>query len=119
MLKKAEEMVKKFNSLPEEQRYYYDPFDKLVIHITKLDQIRLEPPIYYKFKGHEINNENRWWWSFLENTFEFVTKEEAIARSEKDKARQKREIKKLENEITYLQNKLKDLKEECNNAETI
>lgn len=116
-LKKAEEGLNNFNNIPEEQRYYYDPDDKFVIHVTKLDQIRLEDTtVCYKFKGYEYRNKNRWWFNFFYDSFEFVTKEEAIERAKKDKARQKREIKEIENEISHLQNKLTDLKEEIENV---
>lgn len=117
LLKKAEEGVKNFNNLPEEQRYYYDPGDKFAIHVTGLERVDIDHTVRYKFKGHEIGNKYHWWFNYFYDTFEFVTKEEAFKRAEKDKANQKREIEKLEYEIEHLQQKLTDLKEECNKDE--
>ena len=114
MLKKAEEGVNKFNNLPEEQRYYYDPEDKFVIHVTGLDQIRLEHSVYYKFKGHDIDDKNHWWFNFFYNTFEFVTKEEAIKQAEQDKSKMKKEIAKLKRLVESTQRDIQKLEEECN-----
>ena len=111
-LKEAEESVKTFNSLPKEQRYYYDPDDKLVIHVTGLDQIRLEHSIYYKFKGHEVGNERHWWFNFFYNTFEFVTKEEALKQAEQDKSKVKKQIAKLKRLVENTQKDIQQLEEE-------
>lgn len=112
MLKKAEEGINNFNSLPDEQRYYYDPDDKLVIHVTKLDQIRLEHTVYYKFNGYEVGNEKHWWYNFFNNTFKFVTKEEALKQAEQDKSKEKKKLQRLKRLVVNTQREIQELEEE-------
>lgn len=113
-LKKAEELVKKFNSLPEEQRYIYDKGVGEVILIKMLDSIRLEHDSsnLYCFKGHVASNKNRWWSSYFYSTDLFVTKEEAYKHLIGDGRELEKKIEEIKNKKTGLEHQLEDLEEE-------
>ena len=116
-LKKAEEIVKRFNDLPEEQRYYYDKGAGEVMLIKLIDSIRLEhgSPTYFCFKGHVANNERRWWSRFFYDTDSLVTKEEAFKQVKKDTKRLEEKIRKVKAEREALAYQLEDLEEELKN----
>lgn len=112
MLKRAEEGVKTFNSLPKEQRYYYDDEDKEVIYVETIEAISLNGNISYKFKGYVIDDENRGWFNFFNGTFKFVTKREAIEQAKQDESKVKKEITRLRRLVKQTQRKIQDLEEE-------
>ena len=93
-LKEAEEFIKKFNSLPEEQRYYYDKGAREVMLIKRIDSIRLEYdlPTDYCLKGHVADNEHRWWSRFFYDLDSLVTEEEAMKQAKEDTTKLEKEI---------------------------
>lgn len=114
MLKKAEEIVKKFNSLPDEQRYYYDKSNGEVMIVKMIESIRLEhdSPTYCCLKGHVANNEHRWWSRYFYGLDSLVTKEEAMKQAKENTIKIEKRIKKIESEREALDYELNELKEE-------
>lgn len=81
LLKKAEEIVKKFNNLPEEQRHYYDVNDKAVIKVTLIDDIRCSTQgnsrtMDIKYKGYDVSQPVRAWYGWFTKPIQLVTEEE-------------------------------------------
>lgn len=116
-LKEAEEFVKKFNSLPEEQRYYYDKGVGEVMIIKLIDSIRLEhnEATYYCLKGHVADNEHRWWSRFFYDTDSLVTEEEAMKQAKEDTRRLEKRIEKIKSQREALEYELEALEEELKN----
>lgn len=116
-LKEAEEFVKKFNSLPEEQRYYYDKGVGEVMIIKLIDSIRIEhdSSTYYCLKGHVADNENRWWSRFFYDTDSLVTEEEAFKQAKEDTRRLEKRIEKIKDQREALEYEIEALEEELNN----
>lgn len=116
-LKEAEEFIKKFNSLPEEQRYYYDKGAREVMIVKLIDSIRIEydSPTYYCLKGHVADNEHRWWSRFFYDLDSLVTEEDAFKKAKEDTTRLEKEIERIKDKKEALEYELEALEEELKN----
>ena len=116
-LKEAEEFIKKFNSLPEEQRYYYDKGAREVMIVKLIDSIRIEHDslVYYCLKGHVADNEHRWWSRFFYDLDSLVTEEDAFKKAKEDTTKLEKEIERIKDKKEALEYELEALEEELKN----